>query len=91
MGPLEADAGFVPSLPEDAPKEHGMRDGDLPTGSGSKSTHTAGELAMASPRLIPIPGPPTNSGGPVFPPIMENSGETSVSCDQQRVPSQTPE
>ena len=46
---------------------------------------------MASPRLIPIPEPPTNSGGPAFPPIMEDSGNTSVSSDQQRAPPQAPE
>ena len=68
---------MVPVLPEDVPKEDEMRDGDLPTESGGKSTNPAEEPAMASPRLIPTPEPPANSGEPVFPHILENSGENS--------------
>ena len=91
MGPLEGDTGLVLMLPEDAPKDNEMGDGELPAESGGKSTDTTEEPAMASPRLIPIPEPPTNSGEPALPPVMGDTGKTSVSLDQQCAPSQAPE
>ena len=87
MGPLRADSGLVPALPEDAPEGDAMKGGDLPTKSGGKSTNPTGDPAMASPRLLPIPESPANSGEPVFPPIVGGSGETSASFDHQWAPS----
>ena len=78
-------------LPEDVPKDNEIGDGEFPTKSGGKSTDTTGEPAMALPRLIHIPESPTNSGEPVFLPVKEDSGKTSVSFDQQCAPSQAPE
>ena len=78
-------------LPEDVPNDHEMGDGEVPTESGGKSTDVAEEPSMASPRLIPVPDSPTNSGGPALPPIIGESGNTSVSFDQQCSPSQAPE
>ena len=46
---------------------------------------------MASPRLIPVPGPPTNSGRLDPPPILEDSGHSCVSFEQKCAPSQAPE
>ena len=48
MGPLEGDTGLTPMLPEAAPKENEMGDGELPTESGGESTETTGGPAMAS-------------------------------------------
>ena len=91
MGSLDEDAGLVPTLPEDVPKDNEMGDGESPTESGGKSTDTTEEPAMASPRMIPIPESPANSGEPVLPPISEDSGKTSVSFDQQCAPFQVPD
>ena len=89
MGPLEGDTGLAPMLPEDAPWENEVGGGELPTESGGKSTDTTEEPVMSSPRLIPIPGPPANSGELACPPIMGDSGKTSVFF-QQCAPSQDP-
>ena len=91
MGPLDGDAGLAPVLPEDVPINHEMGDGEVPTESGAKSTEATEGPSMASPRLIPVPGPPTNSGGPALPPIMGNSGNTSVSLGKRSAPSLAPE
>ena len=91
VGALDGDTGLAPMLPEDVPNDHEMGDGGLPTESGGKPTAVTEEPSMASPRLIPAPFSPTNSGGLGLPPIMGGSGISSVSLDQQCAPSQSPE
>ena len=91
MGPPEGDAGLAPTLQGEVPKENEMRDSEPPAESGGKSTDSTEEPVSTSPRLIPIPGSPTNSGEPAFPPITEDSGKTSVPFDQQCAFSQAPE
>ena len=90
MGPRGGGNGLAPILPEAAPKDNAMGDGELPTESGGKSTDTTEEASIASPRLIPKPESPTNSGETAIPSIMEDSGKTSVSCDRQRASPQAP-
>ena len=91
MGPLGGDAGLTPFLQEGAPKDCEMGDEELPTESGGESADTSEGPVSASPRLIPIPESPTNSGGPAFPQITEDSGKTSTSFDQRRALPQAPE
>ena len=46
---------------------------------------------MFSPRLIPVPGSPTNPASFDPPPISEDTGPSSESFDQKCAPSQAPE
>ena len=48
-------------------------------------------MANSGDGLIPISSLMANPAGPAFPPIMEDSGKTSVSLDQQCAPPQSPE
>ena len=83
--------GLAPVLQGEVTKGCELGDGELPTESGGKSSDISAEPALASPRLIPIPESPTNSGSPAFHPAMEDTGQTSDSFDQQCAPSPAPE
>ena len=74
MGPLDEDAGLAPILFAEVPKVYEMGVGELPTESGGKSTGATEEAALASPRLIPIPESPANSGEPASPPVVGGLG-----------------
>ena len=91
VGPLYGDAGSAPALPEDLPVDNEVGDGEVPTESGGKSAEVTMEPSMASPRLIPVPGSPTNSGRLDPTPILEDSGNSSVSSRQKCAPSPGPE
>ena len=86
MGPRDGGTRLVPLLPEDLPVDHEMGGGEVPTEIGGKSTEATLKPSMASHRLIPVPGSPTNSGSLDPPPISENSGNSCVSSDQKCAP-----
>ena len=90
-GPLDGGTGLAPMLPEDFTVGQEMADGEGPTESGGKSTEVPTEPSIASPRLIPAPNSPTNSGQPDPPPPLEDTGNISASFGRKFAPSQAPE
>ena len=91
MGPIAGELGLSPSLQVKLPKDCLPESEELRTASSGESAESSEEPLLASPRLIPIPESPTNSGDPTFSPVMEDSGNISPSRDKQCAPSQAPE
>ena len=56
-----------------------------------ESTEVTAEPSTGSPRLIPVPVSPTDSGRPDPPLTLEDSGNSSASSDRKCAPSQVPE
>ena len=81
----------MPMLQEDLAVDWEMAGGEKPTESGGKISEAPTEPLMASPRLIPVPNSPANSGQPDPPPALEDTGNTSASSDRKCAPSQAPE
>ena len=90
-GPLDGGTGLAPTLPEDLTVDQEMVDGEKPTESGGMSSEAPTNPSMASPRLIPVPNSPTNSGQPDPPPTLEDTGNTSASFGRKCAPLQAPE
>ena len=91
MGPLDGGAGLVPVLPEYLHADQEVVDGKKTHPKRGKPPGVTTEPSMVSPRLIPVPGSPTNSGRPDPPPTLEDTGNSSASFGRKCASSQTPE